>query len=200
MLTKSNAIIMGLILESPVNPYEIIRILKEININKWYPIAKQSLYSNIKKLNELGFITGKTVKEGNMPEKTIYSITENGKNELYHTLVEYLMSTDVDIVKFNIGIMFLCHIDKEEATGLLMTKSQIMEQSILSFQKKITSEEQIKENPYNRILIMKYNLNIMRSELECIKGFIENIKYDNEWKNYVSNIIKSKSTKRRSLS
>lgn len=190
MLTKSSTIIMGLISENPINPYEIIRILKEININKWYPIAKQSLYSNIKKLNEQGLITGKTVKEGNMPEKTIYSITDKGKNEFYHALVEFLTSTDVDIVKFNIGITFLCHIDKEEVTRILLTKSHIMEQSIMTLQNTITSEEQIKEISYNRILIMKYNLNIMRSELECIKSFLENIKNDNEWKNYVSNVVK----------
>lgn len=189
MLTKSSTIILGLISENPVNPYGIVGILKKININNWYPIAKQSLYSNIKKLNEQGFITGKTAKEGNMPEKTIYSITESGKNELYHTIVDFISSTEMDIVKFKIGIMFLCHIDKEEAVEILMAKSKKMEQIILDYEKIIDVEEKIKDMTYNGILIKKYNLNIMISELGCIKGFVENMKYDSEWKNFVSNDI-----------
>ncbi len=189
MLTKSSTIILGLISENPVNPYGIIGILKKININIWYPIAKQSLYSSIKKLNEQGLITGKTAKEGNMPEKTIYSITENGKNELYHTIVDFLSSTGMDIVKFKIGIMFICHIDKEEAIEILIAKSKKLEQIILDIQKNMYEEERIKCMPYNGILIKKYNLNITISELECIKGFIENMKNDSEWKNFVSNDI-----------
>lgn len=186
MLTKASTIILGLISENPVNPYRVVGILEKININRWYPIAKQSLYSNIKKLNEQGLITGKTTKEGNMPEKTIYSITENGKNELYHTIVDFLSSTEVDVVKFKIGIMFICHIDQEEAIEILMTKSKKLGQIIGEIQKNL---EQLKDMPYNGILIQKYNVNIMASELECIKGFIENIKDDSEWKNFVSNDI-----------
>lgn len=192
MLTKSNVIILGLISEKPINPYEMIRIFKEININKWYPIVKQSLYSNIKKLKEQGLITGVTAKEGNMPEKTIYSITENGTTELYHSLVEFLTSTDMDIVKFTIGITFICHIDKEEASKILMNKQKKLEDNILAFQNIIEREEQIEGIPYNGIMIKKYNLNIMLSELECIKGFIKNMRNDGEWNNYVSNDVNNK--------
>lgn len=110
MLSKVSTLILGMIEEKPVNPYEITKLLERIQVKDWFSVATSSVYATIKKLQKNGYITGETIKESNMPEKTVYTITKTGKNVLEKTLVEFLLNTELDSVKFNIACIMLCHL------------------------------------------------------------------------------------------
>ena len=82
MLSKISTVILGLVAERPMNPYEILRYLNLMQIRRWFPISDSAVYTNVRKLAKSGLIVGKTVKEGNIPAKKVYSITKEGIHEL----------------------------------------------------------------------------------------------------------------------
>lgn len=49
-----------------------------MNVKSWYEIADSTVYATIKTLEKKSYITDKIQKDGNMPDKTVYSITEAG--------------------------------------------------------------------------------------------------------------------------
>ena len=94
MLSKSATMIMGLINSSPLNAYEIIKQLQWMNIKHWYNIADSTVYATIKTLEKKGYLSGTIEKEGNMPDKTIYKLTVQGRTELENTLRSSIVTFD----------------------------------------------------------------------------------------------------------
>ena len=86
MLSKSATMLLGLINQRPLNPYEIIKQLQIMNVHRWYNIANSTVYATLKVLEKKEYIYGSIEKDGNMPDKTIYSLTDKGKQEFVATL------------------------------------------------------------------------------------------------------------------
>ena len=71
--------ILGALIERPMSAYEMDRVLEERNVRRWIRISSPSVYRNVIRLREQGYTVGTVVKEGEMPEKTVYTITDKGR-------------------------------------------------------------------------------------------------------------------------
>ena len=81
MLSKPATMLLGLIYEKPLNAYEITKLLGYMNVRWWVNIADSTVYTTIKNLEKKGFIEGETEKFGNMPDRTVYTLTVKGEKE-----------------------------------------------------------------------------------------------------------------------
>lgn len=99
--------LLGLINSEPLNAYELIKQLQLMNVKNWYEIADSTVYATIKTLEKKAYIIGKVQKDGNMPDKTVYSITESGYTELKNTLKLYIEHFEYDFVPFMIAAFFI---------------------------------------------------------------------------------------------
>ena len=79
MLSKSATMLLGLINQKPANAYEIIKVLEFMNVKWWYNIADPTVYATLRTMDKKGLIVGVSEQNGNMPSRTVYSITEKGK-------------------------------------------------------------------------------------------------------------------------
>lgn len=79
------------------------------NLNKWLKISNPSIYKNIIKLCENGYLNSRTIKEGEMPEKTLYSINEKGI--LYFNQLMEESSKDIGKVYFEFNA-FVANIER----------------------------------------------------------------------------------------
>lgn len=85
--TSIEIMILGALIERPMSAYEMDKVLEERNIRRWIRISSPSVYRNVIRLCEEGYTEGTVVREGEMPEKTVYAITEAGR-ERFATLME----------------------------------------------------------------------------------------------------------------
>ena len=108
MLSKPATMLLGLISHQPLNAYEIVKTLDYMNIKYWFNIGTSTVYATIKTLEKKQYITGKVQKDGNMPDKTIYSITEQGTAVLLDTLRTSFLKFDYDTNVFSIKSLFFC--------------------------------------------------------------------------------------------
>lgn len=114
MLSKSATMLLGLITHQPLNAYEIVKALDYMNIKYWFNIGTSTVYATIKTLEKKQYITGEVQKDGNMPDKTVYSITEQGKNAFLETLRSSFLKFDYDTNIFSITAFFLDCLPEEE--------------------------------------------------------------------------------------
>lgn len=68
-------------------------------------------YATLRTLDKKGLIVGASEKNGNMPFRTGYSISEKGKEELRDTLTKSILSFDYDTNMFSIVAFFLDFFD-----------------------------------------------------------------------------------------
>lgn len=186
MLSHSSTLILGIVAEKPINPYEIKKLLEKIGIKKWMPVAASSVYSTIRDLSKKGYITGEVMKEGNMPEKTTYSITDGGKTVLHDTLVEFLGSTELDSKKFNISSLMLCHLMKEEAVEILKKKLNILEKKALMLGKMVEDFSNSKTIPYIGLSIIKHQLGITNTEISSTRELLNDINSEDHWNYFMA--------------
>ena len=74
--------------KGPMGAYDIQKLVEYRNISKWVKISTPSIYKKAIQLEEKGFIKGEIVKEGKMPEKAVYSLTDEGEKEFVKLMME----------------------------------------------------------------------------------------------------------------
>jgi DNA-binding PadR family transcriptional regulator len=188
MLSYSSALVLGIIAESPINPYEVKKLLEKISIRKWMPIAASSLYATIRTLSQSGLIDCETAKEGNMPEKKVYSINDAGRQSLHETLLGYLGGTDLDGKKMRIAMLMICHLAKDEAIEMILKKLKKLENAETMLKRIAGSFESAKTVPYNVLLTIKHELNLVQAELTTTKDLLANVIIDESWDHFIASI------------
>ena len=86
-MSSINLIILGYLKNQEKSAYEMVKEFDVWNITKWLKISNPSIYKNIIKLCDNGYLNSRTIKEGEMPEKTLYSLNEKG-NAYFNELME----------------------------------------------------------------------------------------------------------------
>ena len=74
-----------------------------MNVKWWFNIADSTVYSTLKSLEKKAYITGATEKVGNMPDRTVYSLSDKGKCEFQDTLRKSILQFDYDTNIFGVS-------------------------------------------------------------------------------------------------
>lgn len=127
MLSKPATLLLGLIYEKPLNAYEIIKRLDYMNVKWWFHIADSTVYATLKTLENKGYISGITEKVGNMPDRTVYSLSDTGKDKFIDTLRESVLQFNYDTNIFTIAAFFLDTFTPDEQRGLLEKRLELLQ-------------------------------------------------------------------------
>ena len=73
-------IVLGMIKQQPQSAYELQKNVEYRNISRWVKISTPSIYKKVIQLEEKGYLEAELVREGNMPEKSVYRITLEGEH------------------------------------------------------------------------------------------------------------------------
>lgn len=172
MLSKISTIILGVLFEKERNPYEITKMLKDLNLRKWFNIADSTVYATINSLKKQKLINGETVKEGRFPAKTVYSITAEGEFELNRTISHYLEVTDPDGAKFDIAILLLHHLGRDEVLQKLKIKLENLEATTFEIKTQILTLERERNIAFTGLIMLKHRQFMAETEIRTIKEII----------------------------
>lgn len=81
-------IVLGMLKKQPLSAYEMQKLVEYRNISKWVKISTPSIYKKVLQLEDKGLIYGRLTRDGNMPEKAVYSLTEAGEREFERLMLE----------------------------------------------------------------------------------------------------------------
>lgn len=117
-MSTIDLMLLGVLMQKSMNAYEMKKEMEQRNINRWVKISSPSVYKNLVKLYKSGYIDGETIREGEMPAKTIYTINEEGRNYFMQLMHQYSENPGTIYVDFCAFISNLYYVDHE--TGLKM--------------------------------------------------------------------------------
>ncbi|MGI6109289.1 MAG: PadR family transcriptional regulator [Eubacteriaceae bacterium] len=87
-MTTIDLIVLGMLKDQNLSAYEIQKLVEYRNISKWVKVSTPSIYKKVLQLEKKGLIKGTAVKEGKMPEKAVYSLTDAGEKEFEALMLE----------------------------------------------------------------------------------------------------------------
>ena len=127
-------IVLGILKKESLSAYDIQKLVEYRNISKWVKISTPSIYKKVIQLEEKGYIKSNMIKEGKMPEKAVYSLTEAGE-QAFEGLMDRI-EQNVNILKTYLeeNISLKEHLPEIPETGMAVLQQQfILAQAIESW-------------------------------------------------------------------
>ncbi len=152
--------------------YDIQKIVEYRNISKWVKISTPSIYKKVIQLEKKGFMKGDIVKEGNMAEKTVYSLTEQGEKQFEKLMLEIASKPVRIFLDFNAVIVNLDSLPKEKQKSCLTEIENNMKTLKGYIEENVSLKEHLPEIPKTGMAVLEQQL-ILAQALET---WIEELK------------------------
>lgn len=110
MLSKTSIVICGMLLHGEMNAYDMLKMIDSMNMQYWHPIGATTLYETCLRLEKKGLIED----SGKADNKTVYRITDAGREELKSTIRALFERVDYDSVWFCLAVMYSGILTKKE--------------------------------------------------------------------------------------
>jgi DNA-binding PadR family transcriptional regulator len=173
---------MNLLMESPMHPYEMKLKMKERGHDQVIRLKGGSIYDTVERLEEGGFITSQAPsREGRRPERTVYTITDAGRDEITAWLRELLAQPVNEYPQFAAALAFFAALDKEEVVRLLQVRSTMLESQIAGTEKGLVNWTKTMGIPRLFLVEAEYGVAMNRAELEWVRRLIADIQDGKLW-------------------
>jgi DNA-binding PadR family transcriptional regulator len=174
--------VMNLLMEHPMHPYEMKSKMKQRGHDQVIRLKGGSIYDTVERLEEGGFITSQAPsREGRRPERTVYAITENGREEITAWMREMLAQPVNDYPQFAAALAFLAVLDKEEVVRLLRARTALLESQIAGNDAMLANLQTTRGIPRLFLVEAEYGVVINRAELEWVRSLIRDIEDGTLW-------------------
>lgn len=100
-------IVLGMLKKQALSAYDLQKLVEYRNISKWVKISTPSIYKKVIQLEEKGLLQSIVVRENNMPEKAVYSLTASGELEFTRLMGEISVQPIRMFLDFNAVIINL---------------------------------------------------------------------------------------------
>jgi DNA-binding PadR family transcriptional regulator len=174
--------VLSLLLERPMHPYEMKVMMQGRGHDRVIKIKGGSVYDTVERLNRLGFVEPvETSREGRRPERTIYSLTQSGRDELRAWLRELISRPVWEYPQFGAALAFMVGAgDKDEVVAMLHWR-------IVAVEAEIAASETVLQGTLShgipRIFVIEeeYGQAMRRAELEFVRRLIADLEEGGLW-------------------
>lgn len=172
-------IVLGILKREPLSAYDIQKLVEYRNISKWVKISTPSIYKKVIQLEEKGFIKSNLVKEGKMPEKAVYSLTDTGEKE-FEKLMYGIASQPVHFfLDFNAVIVNLSSLPQEGQKSCLENINDNVKTLKNYLEKNLLEKENAPEIPETGMEVLRQQYILAQAIENWIVSLKENSPFSN---------------------
>jgi DNA-binding PadR family transcriptional regulator len=181
---STRLVILGFLRGQLLYGYEIKRMIEQI-MGDWTNIAFGSIYFALKKLAEEGFVEKvATEQEGGRPSRTVYRITDAGREEFLRLLREVWDSVERQTFAFDIGLSFMSALPIGEVKGYLRKRVTHLEH-VLQYLEAHQAEQLADEHVPDRLAsaVFEHHRRHLQAELDWTRDLVQSVEqgvYDDE--------------------
>jgi len=163
--------VLAVVLERPVHPYEMASLLRARGKDQDMPIKWGSLYTVVGNLEKHGLIeVAGSERSGARPERTVYRITDAGREELADWVRELIGTPEREQPRFEAGLSVLGVLSPAEATALLRARRAALQSQVDG--QRAALAETATEVPRIFLVEDEYDLAIRIAELAWLDGLL----------------------------
>jgi len=164
--------VLCLLTEKPMHPYEMSSTLRERAKEESIKLNFGSLYSVVESLRRHELIdVQETVREGRRPERTVYAITDAGREEFVDWESELLSVPVKEYTQFEAALSLMGALPPDEVARLLDTRRMRLATEIVSM--RAVMDEMAKQGlPYLFAVEADYVLVLRKAELAFVEQLL----------------------------
>jgi DNA-binding PadR family transcriptional regulator len=174
-LTPLALAILRLLHERPMHPYEMHQLVRDRGTDFVIKVRAGSLYHAVERLATLSLIGPvETGRDGRRPERTVYAITDAGRDEFMDNLRDLVRSPAEEFPVFAAALEMLATIEPAAARRLLMQRTFTLEAQVVGSEQVAGA---LVKSGLDRIDIVEteYAQHMLRAELTWVRNLIDDI-------------------------
>lgn len=175
-LTPLALAVLRLLDTEPMHPYEMQQRIRDHAIDRVVKVAHGSLYHTVERLAEDGLIEPvETSRAGRRPERTVYAITERGRDKAHSRLREFIARPVQEYPSFGMALAFMEMLAPDEAAALLDRRAVGVEATLAAHDAIVDS---LITQGLDRVHVVEVEFLAaqLRAELEFVRALSEDIK------------------------
>jgi DNA-binding PadR family transcriptional regulator len=166
--------VLATVQQRPMHRYEMASIMRARGKDEDMNVKWGSLYTVVQNMEKHGFLeTIGSTRQGARPERTIYRITEAGKQELVEWTRELISTPHLEHPKFAAGLSVLAVLPPQEVIALFQTRLGRLEESISTQRAAIA--EQTNDLPRLFLIEDEYSLAILEAETAWVHSMLDEL-------------------------
>jgi DNA-binding PadR family transcriptional regulator len=172
VLTPLAVTILGLLNERTMHPYEMYQ-LADTRRGRLVKIRPGSLYHTVNRLEAERLVrTTGTDRAGNRPERTMYEITESGRDALGHRVSDMLAAPAREYPQFPLALAEAHNLESGAVVNLLRERLGRLDQEIDEL---VASADGNEAPPRIFSLGNEYLLTVARAERDWLRALVSDI-------------------------
>ena len=172
--------VLSLLHAGPLHPYAIQRLLKLWGKDAVVNVGQRAnLYKTIKRLDQAGLIAVRQTERDQLyPERTVYELTEAGRQAAHDWLVSMLATPRNEFPQFPAALSFFMMLSPDEALAVLERRAAALRAELASAELNLASAPA----GLPRVVLMddEYKQAVTAAELGWLDGLIEDLR-SGEW-------------------
>jgi DNA-binding PadR family transcriptional regulator len=158
--------------EGPCHPYEIQRMLRDRH--KAYAVGKtRTLYRAIEELEAVGYIESvETNRDGRRPERTVYRITSEGREELENWLADVLAAPVDETPVFSVAVGLLGYITQARAEAALAMRLVTLQARLLALDTTLKLAQDDLGLPRLVLLELEHAIALASAEMDWVRRIL----------------------------
>ena len=167
-------IVLGILKRESLSAYDIQKLVEYRNISKWVKISTPSIYKKVIQLEEKGFVKSRIEKEGKMPEKAVYSLTEEGEKEFQNLMLETAAKSINIYLDFNAVIVNLDGLPQESQKVCLTSIENNVRQLKTYLEENLLAKGNAPDVPENGMAVLQQQFILAQAIETWISSLKEN--------------------------
>jgi DNA-binding PadR family transcriptional regulator len=168
--------VLAELLVEPMHPYEMGRRLKEHGKDRNIKYNRGSLYMVVEQLKKAGFVTEQeTVRDTQRPERTLYALTDEGRDEFYDWIRELVAQPRHEYPQFGVALSLLSVLSPAEAVELLTQRLAALTEETVEIRATVQAATE-GGLPWVFLVEEEYRLAVLDAESRFVTGLIESLK------------------------
>ncbi|MET7370452.1 PadR family transcriptional regulator [Streptomyces sp. NPDC005566] len=168
--------VLGLLLEQPSHPHQMLAELRKRSDNHAAAITRGTLYNTVAALAEAGWLASQgQQRSGNRPERTVYALTEEGRDELVRRLNSQIRNPQREFSQFLGAVTYLGALGMSGAVEALAERARRLQQRTAADEERL-GEALAAGVPRLHVIEAEYALCLARAEMAWIASVIDDLR------------------------
>jgi DNA-binding PadR family transcriptional regulator len=168
--------VLSVLTTGPMHPYEIARVLKHWGKEESIKIRYGSLYTVVQDLEKRELVEAEgTARAGHRPERTVYRLTPDGRQELEERLRELISEPVKEYPLFASALSLVTVLPPGEVAVLLGERLRTLELEIVATRAMLDELVNAQRLPRVFVLETEYALATKVAEAEWVRGVIKEL-------------------------
>lgn len=166
-------VVLAFLMERPMHPYELGKLLKQRNKQESIKYRHASLYMVVEQLHRSGYIEPQeTLRQGQLPERTIYALTESGRAELVEQMRDLVSAPAKEYLRFEAALALILVLPPAEVVDLLEQRQRALAEEADRLRTYLQDRQEL-DQLY--LIEHEYRLALVEAEAQFVQRFRDRI-------------------------